>query len=189
MGYGMGGRGSNPDRGKIFSSPQRSDRLRDPLCLRCNGTEDDFPEGKVTPACDHSSLSSVGFRNYEDTHIPPFAHAPSWHSASLLQHRNNFTLPVLFHQYRWQRSRYRDWLRAGRPRGRSSSPGRVKNFRFSMSSRPALGSTQPHLQRVPGALSPGIKRPEREADHSPPTSAEVKKMWICTPTSPYTFMA
>jgi hypothetical protein len=26
------------------------------------------------------------------------------------------------------RSRYRDWLRAGSRRGRSSSPGRVKNF-------------------------------------------------------------
>jgi hypothetical protein len=31
---------------------------------------------------------------------------------------------------------------------------------------------------------PGVKRPGREADHSPPTSAEVKKMWIytCTPS-------
>jgi hypothetical protein len=29
----------------------------------------------------------------------------------------------------------------------------------------------------------------READHSPPTSAEVKKMWIYTPTPPYVFMA
>jgi hypothetical protein len=38
---------------------------------------------------------------------------------------------------------YRDWLRAGRPRCRSSSPGRVKNLLFSMSSRPALGRTQP----------------------------------------------
>jgi hypothetical protein len=27
-----------------------------------------------------------------------------------------------------KRSRYRDWLRAGRPKGRSSSPGRDKNF-------------------------------------------------------------
>jgi hypothetical protein len=27
---------------------------------------------------------------------------------------------------------------------------------------------------------PGAKRPGREADHSPPTSAEVKKMWIYT---------
>jgi hypothetical protein len=29
----------------------------------------------------------------------------------------------------------------------------------------------------------------READHSPPTSAEVKKMWIYTSTPPYAFMA
>jgi hypothetical protein len=35
----------------------------------------------------------------------------------------------------------------------------------------------------------GVKRPGREADHSPSTSAEVKKMWIYTSTSPYTFMA
>jgi hypothetical protein len=33
-----------------------------------------------------------------------------------------------------------------------------------------------------GALSPGVKRPGREADHSPPASAEVKKMWIYTST-------
>jgi hypothetical protein len=36
-----------------------------------------------------------------------------------------------------------DWLRAGRPTGRSSSPGRVKNFLFSTSSRPVLGRAQP----------------------------------------------
>jgi hypothetical protein len=87
-----------------------------------------------------------------------------------------------------QRSWYSDWLRVGRPRGRSSSPGRVKNFLFSTSSRPALGSTQPPIQWVPGALSLGVKRPGREANHSLPTSAEVKKMWIYTPTPPYTFI-
>jgi hypothetical protein len=38
------------------------------------------------------------------------------------------------------------------------------------------------------AVSPGVKRPGREADHSPPTSAEAKKMWIYTPTPPYVFM-
>jgi hypothetical protein len=32
-----------------------------------------------------------------------------------------------------------------------------------------------------------IKRPEREADLSPPTRAEVKKMWIYTFTPPYVF--
>jgi hypothetical protein len=40
-----------------------------------------------------------------------------------------------------------------------------------MSSRPALGPTQPPIQWVPGFLSPGVKRTGREADHSLPTSA------------------
>jgi hypothetical protein len=35
-----------------------------------------------------------------------------------------------------------EWLRAGRPRGPSSNRGKVKNFLFSTSSTPALGSTQ-----------------------------------------------
>jgi hypothetical protein len=60
---------------------------------------------------------------------------------------------------------------------------------FSKSSRLALRSTQPPVQWVPGALSPGVKRPGREADHSPPTSAEVKKTWIYTSTPPYAFTA
>jgi hypothetical protein len=55
---------------------------------------------------------------------------------------------------------------------------------FSTASRPALGSTQPLNQWVPGVLSPGVKRPGRETDHSPPASAEVKKIWICTSTPP-----
>jgi hypothetical protein len=36
------------------------------------------------------------------------------------------------------------------------------------------GAHQPHIQWVPGALSTVIKRPGREHDHSPPSSAEVK---------------
>jgi hypothetical protein len=39
-----------------------------------------------------------------------------------------------------------------------------------------------------GIISPGVKRPELEADHSPPTSAEVKKIWIYAPTPPYAVM-
>jgi hypothetical protein len=46
----------------------------------------------------------------------------------------------------------------------------------------SLRSTQPPVQWVTGALSPGVKRLGREVDHSPPTSAEVKKMWIYTST-------
>jgi hypothetical protein len=34
-------------------------------------------------------------------------------------------------------------------------PGRVKNFLFSTSSRPALGSTQPHIHLVSGSLLEG----------------------------------
>jgi hypothetical protein len=37
------------------------------------------------------------------------------------------------------------------------------------------GPTQPPVQWVPGVLSPGVKaRPGCDADHSPPSSAEVK---------------
>jgi hypothetical protein len=94
---------------------------------------------------------------------------------------------VLERAFSCQTSRYSDWLRAVRSRGRSSSPGRVKNFLFSTSPRPALGSTQPPIQWVPWALSPWVKRPRREADHSSPTSAEVKKMCIYTSSPPYAY--
>jgi hypothetical protein len=72
--------------------------------------------------------------------------------------------------------------------GGSSSPGGVKNFHFSMSSRLALGSTQPPIKMGTGGSFPGVKRQGRGADHSPPTSAEVQKMWIYTSTPPYVFM-
>jgi hypothetical protein len=86
-------------------------------------------------------------------------------------------------------SRDSDWLWGERERGRSSSPGRVKNFLSSASSRPALGFTQPPIQRVPEALSPVVKRPGREADHSSPINTEFKRMWIYNiSTSPHAFM-
>jgi hypothetical protein len=40
-----------------------------------------------------------------------------------------------------------------------------------------------------GGPFPGVKRPGREAAHSPPASAEVKKMWIYTSITQYAFMA
>jgi hypothetical protein len=48
-------------------------------------------------------------------------------------------------------------------------------FIFTSASRTALGPTQPPIQFVPGALSLGAKRLWREANHSPPSSAEVKE--------------
>jgi hypothetical protein len=47
-------------------------------------------------------------------------------------------------------------------------------FLSSITSRPALEPIQSPIPRVPGALSPGVKRQGSEADHSPPSSAEVK---------------
>jgi hypothetical protein len=67
------------------------------------------------------------------------------------------------------KSRDSDWLRAGRPRGRSSSPGRVKNFLFFKSSRPALGFTQPPIQWVPGVTRPRSRK--CGSIHPPPHKA------------------
>jgi hypothetical protein len=50
-------------------------------------------------------------------------------------------------------------------------------FFFATESTPILGPTQPHTQWLPGALASGVKRPEHEADHRPPSSAEVKNAW------------
>jgi hypothetical protein len=43
-----------------------------------------------------------------------------------------------------------------------------------------------YLMDIRGS-SPGVERQRRETDHSPPASAEVKKMWIYTTTPPYVF--
>jgi hypothetical protein len=57
-------------------------------------------------------------------------------------------------------------------------------FLFTIASRMTLGPTQPPVQWVPWALSLGIKQLRCEADHSPPSSAEVKNVWSYTSTPP-----
>jgi hypothetical protein len=74
-------------------------------------------------------------------------------------------------------------LCSGRPSGPSTSPGRVKKFIFNTACRPTVGPTQPPIQWVPG-----VKLPGRESDHSPPTSAEVKKPCNYTSTPTHVFM-
>jgi hypothetical protein len=49
---------------------------------------------------------------------------------------------------------------------RGSNPGRGKIFLFSTPSRLALEPTQHSAQWVLGAISPGVKWPGREADHT-----------------------
>jgi hypothetical protein len=60
---------------------------------------------------------------------------------------------------------------------------------YTTASRMALGPIQPPIQWVPEALSLGVKRPGREADHSPPSIAEVKNARSYTSTPQYVFMA
>jgi hypothetical protein len=69
-------------------------------------------------------------------------------------------------------SGYSEGLRVGRPGFHSRQEQEI--FLFSTVSRLALGPTQPPIQWVLGAFSPGAKRPGREANHSPLSSAEVK---------------
>jgi hypothetical protein len=59
-------------------------------------------------------------------------------------------------------------------------------FLFTTASRTALGPTQPPIQWVPGSLSLGVRRPGREADHSP-SSAKVKEwveLYLHSPNTP-----
>jgi hypothetical protein len=87
------------------------------------------------------------------------------------------------------RSRYSDWLRAGRPavRVRVLVGSRI----FPSPRRPNRLWGPPSLLSncYRGAFFRGVKRSGREADHSPPTSAKVKNMWMYTSTPPYAFIA
>jgi len=53
----------------------------------------------------------------------------------------------------------------------------------------ALGTTQPPIQWVPGDLSLGVKRPGRESDHLPSSSAEFKECVELTSHLQYVFLA
>jgi hypothetical protein len=74
----------------------------------------------------------------------------------------------------WNRDsyRYRDGQRAGRL---GFDSWQKKDFSFLHSVQTGSGSHPASNKWVPGTLSPEVKRPEREADHSPPSNVEVKK--------------
>jgi hypothetical protein len=115
----------------------------------------------------NSILSSAEVKNaWGYTSIPQYA-LMAW--CSVKKQRTGTTLPLLF---------YPIGVLEFHSRRRLGIPV------FSTASGTALGSTQPPIQWVPGALSLGVKRPGREADHSPPSNAEVKECWSNTSTSP-----
>jgi hypothetical protein len=57
-------------------------------------------------------------------------------------------------------------------------------FHFATTFRQAVGPTKPPIQWVTVALSPGVKRPKREASPSPPPYVEVRNTWRYTSTPP-----
>jgi hypothetical protein len=64
-----------------------------------------------------------------------------------------------------------------------------QKFTFLQVVQTCSGAHPPSYPMGTGVLSPGVKRPGRETDHSPPISAEVKQTWAYTAIPPYAFMA
>jgi hypothetical protein len=60
-------------------------------------------------------------------------------------------------------------------------------FPFAIPSRSSPGLTHLPVQGVSKALISAVNRPEGEADHLPPSSAEVKNAWSYTSTPPVRF--
>jgi hypothetical protein len=72
-------------------------------------------------------------------------------------------------------------------RGFESRQG-LSIFLLTTAFRPALGPTQPSIQWVPGALSPGVNRPGREADHSPHIVPRSRMRGAILPYPQYSFI-
>jgi hypothetical protein len=71
--------------------------------------------------------------------------------------------------------------------GRGSNPGRSKILLFT-ASRPALCPTQPPIHLVPWDVSLRVTQQGLDADHSPPSSVDVKNDGAISPLPPYVFM-
>jgi hypothetical protein len=82
------------------------------------------------------------------------------------------------------------WPWACRSRDLSSIPdGGKRFFLLSTKSGAALGLTQPLILSIEEVLSSGVKRPECEVNHSPPSSAALINEWVYTSTPLHAFMA
>jgi hypothetical protein len=61
-------------------------------------------------------------------------------------------------------------------------PARARNYRLLEGVQTGSGAHPASYPMGTGALSPGVKRPSREAEHSSLFSAEVKNGWSYTST-------
>jgi hypothetical protein len=66
--------------------------------------------------------------------------------------------------------------------------GELGIFLFATASRPALGPTHPHPNTTEDSF-PGVRSPGREADHSLPSSSDVKNAGSYTFIQQYVFTA
>jgi hypothetical protein len=66
-------------------------------------------------------------------------------------------------------------------------PAGVRIFSSSYRQDEPWGPTKPAIQWVPEAIFPGIKRPGREVNQSPPSSVEVMNDEVISPI-PHAFM-
>jgi hypothetical protein len=105
---------------------------------------------------------------------PPIVLIPGEVNSYQMQKWSISITPPAIHLLQWESSWYSDGLRAGRLRGRSLSLGRVKDFHFSMLSRPVLGPTQPPIRWVPWAHYPRVKWLGCKADHTPLQQLELR---------------
>jgi hypothetical protein len=61
------------------------------------------------------------------------------------------------------------------------SPSRARNVSLLRSVQTESGAHPASYPMGTGSFSPGLKRTEREADHSPPSDAEIKNGGIILP--------
>jgi hypothetical protein len=90
--------------------------------------------------------------------------------------RNGFQFALFY-------SRYFLFLRAGQLKNRGSIPSSRKGYSILHSVQTASGAHPASYPMGNGPLFLGVQRPGREAKHSPPSSAEVKKAQCYTSTS------
>jgi hypothetical protein len=108
---------------------------------------------------------------------------PNTHLSSLL-----FNIPYVFtsEDEPTYFSQYTDWARGWTTGVRL--PAGAGDFSLNYCVQTGSDAHPASYPMGTGVFSPGIKRPGHEADHSPPSSAEIKNEWSYSSAHPYVFM-
>jgi hypothetical protein len=112
-----------------------------------NGPASPGPAAGASSVRSSSSQQRTACRHATGQYLAPETGLRSHERASSA---HSLSFQYIAAEPRWL-SWYSDCLRAERLKVRSSSPGKVKHFHITVSTRQAMGSTQTPLQWVPGA--------------------------------------